>query len=56
MMNSGINQDGKTAGITRPSTEAQEALARRVYRSASLDPLDTDYVECHGTGIFRSQT
>ncbi|KAL8706673.1 MAG: hypothetical protein Q9201_000307 [Fulgogasparrea decipioides] len=48
--NSGINQDGKTVGITMPSTDAQEALARSVYRSAGLDPLETQYVECHGTG------
>ncbi|KAL8734235.1 MAG: hypothetical protein Q9181_003294 [Wetmoreana brouardii] len=48
--NSGINQDGKTVGITMPSPDAQEALARAVYRSAGLDPLETQYVECHGTG------
>lgn len=48
--NSGINQDGKTVGITMPNPEAQESLARSVYRSAGLDPLDTQYVECHGTG------
>lgn len=48
--NSGINQDGKTVGITLPSSDAQEALARAVYQAASLDPLETEYVECHGTG------
>ena len=48
--NSGVNQDGKTAGITMPSSEAQEALIRSVYESAKLDPLETGYVECHGTG------
>ena len=50
--NSGVNQDGKTAGITHPSSDAQEALARAVYRSAHLDPSETDYIECHGTGKF----
>lgn len=50
--NSGVNQDGKTVGITMPNPDAQESLARSVYRSAGLDPLDTQYVECHGTGRF----
>ncbi|KAL9002830.1 MAG: hypothetical protein Q9180_009942, partial [Flavoplaca navasiana] len=48
--NSGINQDGKTVGITMPSRDAQEALMRAVYHSAGLNPLDTQYIECHGTG------
>ncbi|KAE8386150.1 hypothetical protein BDV23DRAFT_187535 [Aspergillus alliaceus] len=46
----GINQDGKTAGITLPNPSAQEALLRHVYNAAALDPISTDYVECHGTG------
>ena len=48
--NSGINQDGKTAGITMPNGEAQASLIQSVYRAAGLDPLETDYVEAHGTG------
>lgn len=48
--NSGINQDGKTVGITSPSSDAQEALARAVYKAAALNPMETEYVECHGTG------
>ena len=48
--NSGVNQDGKTAGITMPSSEAQSSLIQSVYRAAELDPLQTDYVEAHGTG------
>ena len=46
----GVNQDGRTAGITLPNREAQETLIEEVYRKASLDPLDTTFVECHGTG------
>ena len=49
--NSGINQDGKTVGITSPSSDTQEALAQAVYQAAGLDPLETAYVECHGTGM-----
>ena len=51
---SGINQDGKTPGITMPSAAAQEALIRQVYKDAGLDiskPEDRcQYFEAHGTG------
>lgn len=48
--NTGINSDGRTPGVTFPSAKAQESLARRVYAQAGLDPLDTTYIESHGTG------
>ena len=48
--NTGVNQDGKTSGITLPSRQAQETLIQTVYDKAGLNPLDTSYVECHGTG------
>ena len=54
--NSGINQDGKTVGITSPSSDAQEALAHTVYKAANLNPLETEYVECHGTGRCSTHT
>lgn len=63
---SGINQDGKTPGITMPNGDAQgkpqflryltnakdisEALMRSVYKAGGMDPRDTGYVEAHGTG------
>nr|ASK38717.1 polyketide synthase [Paecilomyces divaricatus] len=46
----GSNQDGKTSGITLPNANAQQELIRDVYAAAGLDPLETEYVECHGTG------
>lgn len=48
--NTGANQDGKTNGITFPSSKAQAKLIESVYQAAGLDPADTDYVEAHGTG------
>ncbi|OGM48922.1 polyketide synthase [Aspergillus bombycis] len=47
---SGLNQDGRTPGITLPSGASQEALMRHVYQGAGLDPCETDFVEAHGTG------
>ena len=46
----GSSQDGKTPGITMPNGSAQEELIRTVYERAGLNPLETSYVECHGTG------
>ena len=50
LRNTGVSQDGKTAGITMPNGKAQAALIRDVYSSIGLDPLETEYVEAHGTG------
>ncbi|MBZ0305122.1 MAG: acyltransferase domain-containing protein, partial [Anaerolineae bacterium] len=46
----GINQDGRTPGITVPNGEAQEKLMREVCRQAGLTPDQIQYVEAHGTG------
>ncbi|KAF1007425.1 MAG: Polyketide synthase PksL [Luteibacter sp.] len=47
---SGINQDGRTNGITAPSALSQADLERDVHRRFAIDPADIDYVETHGTG------
>ncbi|KAK3688033.1 hypothetical protein B0T22DRAFT_425418 [Podospora appendiculata] len=46
------NGDGKTAGLTKPSTKAHEALIRSCYRGAGLDHEfgSTAFFECHATG------
>lgn len=45
------NVDGKTPGMSQPSTDAQEALMRRAYKVAGVtDFSQTAMVECHGTG------
>ncbi len=46
----GVNQDGRTNGITVPNGDSQERLMRDVYRRARLSPGQIQYVEAHGTG------
>lgn len=50
----GINQDGRSKGITMPSSEAQASLIRATYYKSGLDPRDPaqrcQYFEAHGTG------
>jgi phthiocerol/phenolphthiocerol synthesis type-I polyketide synthase C len=47
---SGVNSDGRNAGLTVPSHEAQAALLSEVYERAGIAPADIDYFEAHGTG------
>ncbi|RAK98996.1 type I polyketide synthase [Aspergillus ibericus CBS 121593] len=47
---SAINANGKTAGITLPSSVGQAEVIRKAYAKAGLSLNDTAYVECHGTG------
>lgn len=45
------NNDGKTPGMSCPSTESQVAMIRATYREAGIADLSqTAFVECHGTG------
>ncbi|KAI1173654.1 hypothetical protein F4777DRAFT_589726 [Nemania sp. FL0916] len=47
------NCDGKTPGLSVPSSAAHEALIRDTYRLSGIPPeelLKTGYFECHGTG------
>ncbi|HVI46509.1 MAG TPA: SDR family NAD(P)-dependent oxidoreductase [Chitinophaga sp.] len=47
---SGINQDGKTQGITAPSQESQMEVEREVYERFHIQPGSISNVEMHGTG------
>jgi acyl transferase domain-containing protein/acyl carrier protein len=50
ILGSGINQDGKTNGITAPSVNSQIELERGIYAKYKIDPGTISYVETHGTG------
>ncbi|KAI0599931.1 hypothetical protein F4775DRAFT_591035 [Biscogniauxia sp. FL1348] len=50
IVNSALNQDGRTAGISFPNPKAQTALIEQVYARVGIDPVETLYVEAHGTG------
>ncbi|KAF6814469.1 Polyketide synthase-nonribosomal peptide synthetase 3 [Colletotrichum sojae] len=47
---SAVNANGTTPGITLPDAGQQAQVVRRAYERAGIDPADTDYIECHGTG------
>ncbi|GKZ95652.1 type I Iterative Polyketide synthase (PKS) [Aspergillus niger] len=45
------NYDGKSARIFAPDIKSQERLIRKAYQNAQiLDPSETGFIECHGTG------
>lgn len=52
--NTGVNQDGRTQGITMPSAAAQADLIRSTYAKAGLDLDDPacrpQFFHAHGTG------
>lgn len=47
---SGINQDGKTNGLTAPSVKRQKELISEIYKKYDIEPESVSYVEMHGTG------
>ncbi len=46
----GVNQDGRTMGISAPNGEAQRALIDSVFKEFKLSRDDVVLVEAHGTG------
>src|SRR5947209_10643038 len=50
ILGSGINQDGRTNGITAPSVNSQIELEGGIYGKYGIDPGTISYVEAHGTG------
>ncbi len=49
IIGSGVNQDGRTNGITVPNPDSQIKLIRQVCSKAGIVPGDLDYIEAHGT-------
>ncbi len=49
---SAVNHDGRSNGMLAPNPDAQEAVLRRAYKDAGIDPRVVDYVEAHGTGTI----
>ena len=47
---SAVNHDGRSAGLTIPSRNAQETLIRKALANAGVEAASVDYVEAHGTG------
>lgn len=50
IVGSGINQDGRTTGMSLPSPDSQRQLLEQVYGDFRVDPADLSYLEAHGTG------
>jgi acyl transferase domain-containing protein/NAD(P)-dependent dehydrogenase (short-subunit alcohol dehydrogenase family)/acyl carrier protein len=48
--NIGVNQDGRSNGITSPNIDSQVALIRDVHAKAGVTPSQISFVEAHGTG------
>lgn len=46
----GISQDGRSVGITAPSSDAQHQLIQDVLRKGDIDPETIALFEAHGTG------
>lgn len=46
----GVNQDGRTNGITAPNPASQTRLMQEVYRRHRIDPAEIQLIEAHGTG------
>lgn len=46
---SNVCSDGRTPGVTMPSSDIQRRMIQRAYQQAGLDPRDTTYVEAHGS-------
>jgi acyl transferase domain-containing protein len=46
----GVNQDGRTPGISMPNPRSQQALIRKVLRDSGISARQIVYAEAHGPG------
>ncbi|MEM8794687.1 MAG: type I polyketide synthase [Pseudomonadota bacterium] len=47
---SDVNSDGRTVGMSLPSSIDQANLLERIYAESGVDPEDLAFIEAHGTG------
>ncbi|HEX4954982.1 MAG TPA: beta-ketoacyl synthase N-terminal-like domain-containing protein [Thermoanaerobaculia bacterium] len=47
---SGVNQDGRSTGLTAPNEAAQQRLIEQVVAAAGIAPAEVALLEAHGTG------
>lgn len=47
-----VNHDGRSNGMLAPNPDAQEAVLRKAYKDAGVNPRSVDYIEAHGTGTI----
>ncbi len=50
IVGSGINADGRTVGLSLPSSESQADLLEEVYSRFEIAPDSVAFIEAHGTG------
>src|SRR6185312_12486003 len=50
VLGAAVGQDGRTTGLSLPSSQSQRELLERVYEEVGIDPVDLTFVEAHGTG------
>ncbi|MHB8885460.1 MAG: type I polyketide synthase [Methylovirgula sp.] len=50
IVGSEVNSDGRTAGISLPSSHYQAALLKSIYCESKLDANSLAFIEAHGTG------
>ncbi|WP_438010612.1 type I polyketide synthase [Sorangium sp. So ce321] len=47
---SAVNHDGRSAGLSAPSSLAQRGVIRAALEAAGVSPSEVGYIEAHGTG------
>lgn len=50
IVDSAVNQDGHSDGITAPNSASQIELLEELYQRAGISPDTVQYIEAHGTG------
>lgn len=50
IMGAAINSDGRTSGISLPSSDGQRAVIESLYGALGVDPRHLAFIEAHGTG------